>query len=284
MVDDRSASATRCSRPRSMRFKRTQNLDDPASIRDAISKMEYASIVGPINFTKGPYPEHVRDAARHRPVEEGQEVPVRSRQRRQHDRTEHPGGREDGADRPWLIDGDAIRRGSARGGGPMLQLTGVSRRFGGLRVIEELNLTVRPGRGARRARPQRRRQVDPVQPDRWRAAAERGCDLFMGRDVTTMKVWLRRRLGIGRTYQVPKPFAHMSVFENVLVAATHGGGLTIPAGRREAHEALALTGLAALAAKPARDALAARISSGSSSPRRLRPSRSSCCSMRSPAA
>ncbi len=27
----------------------------------------------------------------------------------------------------------------------MLQLSGVSRRFGGLRVIEELNLTVRPG-------------------------------------------------------------------------------------------------------------------------------------------
>ena len=58
-----------------------------------------------------------------------------------------------------------------------------------------------------------------------------GVILFEGRDVTTMKVWHRCRLGIGRTYQVPKPFAHMSVFENVLVAATHGGGLTIPAGR-----------------------------------------------------
>ena len=37
-------------------LKRTQNLDKPDSIRDAISKMEYASIVGPISFTKGPYP------------------------------------------------------------------------------------------------------------------------------------------------------------------------------------------------------------------------------------
>ena len=74
---------------------------------------------------------------------------------------------------------------------------------------------------------------------------------FMGRDVTTMKVWLRRRLGIGRTYQVPKPFAHMSVFENVLVAATHGGGLTIAAARAEAQEALSLTGLGPRGAKPA---------------------------------
>jgi branched-chain amino acid transport system substrate-binding protein len=37
-------------------LKRTQNLDDPASIRDAIAKMDYASIVGPVNFSKGPYP------------------------------------------------------------------------------------------------------------------------------------------------------------------------------------------------------------------------------------
>jgi branched-chain amino acid transport system substrate-binding protein len=37
-------------------FRRTQKLDDPASIRDAISKMDYASIVGPVNFAKGPYP------------------------------------------------------------------------------------------------------------------------------------------------------------------------------------------------------------------------------------
>ena len=62
-----------------------------------------------------------------------------------------------------------------------------------------------------------------------------------------MKVWNRRRLGIGRTYQVPKPFAQMSVFENVLVAAVHGGGLSIHAGRGEARAALELTGLAARA-------------------------------------
>jgi branched-chain amino acid transport system substrate-binding protein len=37
-------------------LKRTQNLDDPDSIREAIAKMDYASIVGPVNFTKGPYP------------------------------------------------------------------------------------------------------------------------------------------------------------------------------------------------------------------------------------
>ncbi len=41
-------------------LKRTQTLDDPASIRDAIAKTDYASIVGPVNFTKGPFPNTCR--------------------------------------------------------------------------------------------------------------------------------------------------------------------------------------------------------------------------------
>jgi len=134
---------------------------------------------------------------------------------------------------------------------PILALHGVSRRFGGLRVIEELNLTVKSGEilgvlGSNGAgKSTLFNMIAGVLPP------NEGAISFMGRDVTRMKVWLRRRLGIGRTYQVPKPFAHMSVFENVLVAATHGGGLTISAGRKEADEALALTGLSAHEAKPA---------------------------------
>jgi branched-chain amino acid transport system substrate-binding protein len=41
-------------------LKRTQKLDDPASIRDAIAKTSYDSIVGPINFVKGPFPNTCR--------------------------------------------------------------------------------------------------------------------------------------------------------------------------------------------------------------------------------
>ena len=56
-------------------LKRAANIDDPASIRDAIAKTDMTSIVGPINFTKGPYPNCCGNAAGHRPVAEGQEVP-----------------------------------------------------------------------------------------------------------------------------------------------------------------------------------------------------------------
>ena len=61
----------------------------------------------------------------------------------------------------------------------------------------------------------------------------------------------RCRLGVGRTYQVPKPYAKMSVYENVLVAAVHGGGLSPNEARKEAEWRLDLTGLARVHAQPA---------------------------------
>jgi branched-chain amino acid transport system ATP-binding protein len=61
----------------------------------------------------------------------------------------------------------------------------------------------------------------------------------------------RCRLGIARTYQVPRSFEHMTVFENVLVAAHRGAGLH----RRQASELAAAvldeTGLRAEANRPA---------------------------------
>ena len=66
---------------------------------------------------------------------------------------------------------------------------------------------------------------------------------FNGHDITKMKPDARCNLGIGRTYQVPRPFEGMSVFENVLVAAVHGAKHSEHDGRNVALEALKLTEL-----------------------------------------
>jgi branched-chain amino acid transport system ATP-binding protein len=75
--------------------------------------------------------------------------------------------------------------------------------------------------------------------------------LFAGRVVNRLDVASRCRLGIGRTYQIPRPFEQMTVFENVLLAAQAGAGLR----RRVAHEhtfsVLEQTGLAPEANRPA---------------------------------
>jgi len=57
-----------------------------------------------------------------------------------------------------------------------------------------------------------------------RLRPDRGAVVFDGRDVTGMSAHARCRAGIARTHQIPHPFEAMTVFENVLVGATHGGG------------------------------------------------------------
>jgi branched-chain amino acid transport system ATP-binding protein len=61
----------------------------------------------------------------------------------------------------------------------------------------------------------------------------------------------RCRLGIGRTFQVPRPFGNMTVFENVLVAVQQGAGLRRQASYDAAAQALSRTGLLGQANVPA---------------------------------
>jgi branched-chain amino acid transport system ATP-binding protein len=49
---------------------------------------------------------------------------------------------------------------------------------------------------------------------------------FEDRDITAESPSKRCRGGMGRTYQIPRPFDKMTVYENLLVAAVHGGGIS----------------------------------------------------------
>lgn len=52
-----------------------------------------------------------------------------------------------------------------------------------------------------------------------------GSIYFEGKNITQLPAYARCRLGIGRSYQIPRPFGGMTVFENTLVAATFASGL-----------------------------------------------------------
>ena len=74
---------------------------------------------------------------------------------------------------------------------------------------------------------------------------------FGGITVTRRDPAGRCRLGIGRTFQVPKPFGNMTVFENVLVAVQQGASLRRKSSYAAAASVLERTGLAADANSPA---------------------------------
>ena len=74
---------------------------------------------------------------------------------------------------------------------------------------------------------------------------------YEGRDVTTLRPHQRCRQGIGRSYQVPQPFAHMTVFENLVTAACFGGRQREREAWTTARSVLEQTGLMAHANQPA---------------------------------
>ena len=109
----------------------------------------------------------------------------------------------------------------------MLTLAALSRAFGGLRVIDRLDLTVEAGEILGILGPNGAGKSTLFNLIGGVLPPSGGRILLEGRDITQMKPWDRSRIGIGRTYQVPKPFTHMTVFENVLVAAVHGGKMSV---------------------------------------------------------
>jgi len=68
---------------------------------------------------------------------------------------------------------------------------------------------------------------------------------FEGREIARLAAHRIAHAGIARTYQIPRPFAHLSVRDNVAAAAMFGGAaLSSPKARQEADHWLAFAGLA----------------------------------------
>ena len=67
--------------------------------------------------------------------------------------------------------------------------------------------------------------------------------VFRGQDITSLVTHDRARLGIARTFQVPRPFGQMTVFDNLRVAATFAGGLEGADATSWIEKTLATTGL-----------------------------------------
>lgn len=66
---------------------------------------------------------------------------------------------------------------------------------------------------------------------------------YAGQDVTRTSAARRSALGIARTFQIPRPFAEMTVFENALVGARFGGAARGGSAHQGAWQALRTTGL-----------------------------------------
>src|ERR1700756_3473396 len=107
----------------------------------------------------------------------------------------------------------------------LLQLDGVTKRFGQVVIAEDLSFAVGRGDIVGIVGPNGAGKTSLFGLISGDLAPDGGEIRFVGRTVTRLDAAARCRLGMGRTYQVPRPFGDMTVFENLLVAAQQGGGL-----------------------------------------------------------
>jgi len=146
---------------------------------------------------------------------------------------------------------DLARTGSADSATPLLELDAISKSFGRVVVADNLSLAVGAGDLVGIVGPNGAGKSSLFGIIAGDLTPSSGQVRFAGATVTRKNASARCRLGIGRTFQVPKPFGAMTVFENVLVAVQQGGGLRRRASYLAAAGALERTGLSADANSPA---------------------------------
>jgi branched-chain amino acid transport system ATP-binding protein len=106
----------------------------------------------------------------------------------------------------------------------LVELHGVSKSFGSVRAIEDVSITVDEGEALGIVGPNGAGKTTLLNVIAGSLRADRGRVVFEGRDITRIAGHEHCRAGIARTFQIPRPFAGLTAFENVLVGATYGRG------------------------------------------------------------
>jgi len=139
----------------------------------------------------------------------------------------------------------------------LLDVRGVSKRFGGLTAVDNAGLTVRKGTITALIGPNGSGKTTLFNLISGGMAADSGEIWFDGRRIDGMRPWRRGHLGLGRTYQVTRLFKEMTVQENVVAPLPDSRWRTMFSDAVGGHEAararelLDIVGLGRFANQPA---------------------------------
>ena len=136
------------------------------------------------------------------------------------------------------------------GGAPILELVDVAKSYGDLRVLDRVDIAVPSGQALGIVGPNGAGKSTLLGLISGDERVDRGSVHLDGVDVTRLPADERCRRGIGRSYQIPRPFTRLTVLENALVAAQYGGRLRGRAAQTAAVESLEVSGLLPFADTP----------------------------------
>ena len=129
-------------------------------------------------------------------------------------------------------------------GAPLLEVRGLSKAFKGVQALDSVNLQVRQGEILGLLGPNGSGKSTFINLVSGHYPLSAGEIRFDGRNLTGAPAHRMAHAGIARTYQIPRPFAHMTVLQNVAMVAMFGcASLREQEAGREAWKWLEFTGL-----------------------------------------
>jgi branched-chain amino acid transport system ATP-binding protein len=101
----------------------------------------------------------------------------------------------------------------------MLEISGLSKSFGGLAAVSNVDLSVKEGKIVSLIGPNGAGKTTLFAMVAGFLKPERGTVTFQGKDITGLKPHKICKLGMVRTFQVTQPFAKLTTLENIMVGA-----------------------------------------------------------------
>jgi branched-chain amino acid transport system permease protein len=132
--------------------------------------------------------------------------------------------------------------------GLLLEAAGVTKRFGGVTALDDVDFQVREGEIVGLVGPNGSGKSTLINVLSGRHRASHGRIRFERRDLARAPAHEIVSLGIARTYQIPQPFASLTIRDNVAVSLMFGrSALSLDEARESAHQYLESCGIEHLA-------------------------------------
>ena len=123
-------------------------------------------------------------------------------------------------------------------GAPLLQVKAVSKHFGGFTALSAVSLDIAPGERFGLIGPNGSGKTTLINCISGSLRNEGGQIVFEGKEISRLPAYRRTRLGIARSFQLPRPFHTMTVLENLLVPSAYVTHLRDSEGEVKAMEIL----------------------------------------------
>lgn len=127
---------------------------------------------------------------------------------------------------------------------PLLEVKNLSKSFTGVQALDSVDLQVYPGEILGLLGPNGSGKSTFINVVSGHYQTSGGQILFEGRTLSGLPAHRIAQSGVARTYQIPRPFAHLTVLQNVALVAMFGGAsLDQKQATKEAWQWLEFTGL-----------------------------------------